>query len=572
MPRWCRLFLLLVGLIVLAGCQADASVRIRVNEDGSGLVTVAVNADAEAASHTMLLEGNPLVTDLTATGWAITGPTPAAGPAGEPNWYQMTATKSFSRAEQLAGILQEVTGSNGPFKNFRLQRSTSFAKRSFSLTGTVDLRGGITGFSDDELTKLLGGQPLGQDKAALEKQLGKPLESLVNFDITAFLPGDLGRHNGVITPAPSRSREPSTTSPAGAAPASSVADTVPPASAGGAVQWKPGFADPAPLELRATSTDTQLVPRLWRWLAIGAAVLGVCVLVYQGVLAMLEGQRDRRRDRRRRLFSGAVIEPEPEPIPDVLGPVSRVEEVDGATFATASRLPADRVTVTAGPGVDTSVRPTSARAVRPSPAERSSGLRLLVLETAGVLFDVEDPVTELLVPHVRARNSTVSESQILDWYVARVVGGVAPEEFWAGLDVIGDAMLLDDSYARRYELSPDILEFLRGAAERGLEVATLGDEVPEWTGVFRQRFGLDEVVGAWISSGEVGVRPPHSALLEAAWRTTGFGPANAMVIARSAALLDTAQKLGARTVQYAPDESVPAGNHPQLRSFTPVAS
>jgi hypothetical protein len=566
MPRWCRLLLLLFMLIALAGCQADASLRIRVHDDGGGEVTVAVDADPQAAANTLLLDGNPLVSDLTATGWAVTGPT--AQPNG---WYQMTATKSFSRPDQLAALIQQVAGSNGPLKGFKLDQSTSFAKRSYSLVGTVDLRGGIAVFSDEELTKLLGGMPIGQDKAALDKALGKPFESLVTLDVVAFLPGSIGQHNGTLTSAPPRGREPSTTATTVGGPAASApaAETVPSASVGQAVQWKPSFADAAPLELRASSSDAQLTPRLWRWLAIGAAVLGACVLLYQGILAMLEGQRDRRRDRRRPLFTGALLEPEPEPVPDAVRPVARVDELDGAPW---SRPPGDRMTVGTGPSGDSSLRRMSGRAPAAAEVSGNSGLRLLVIETAGILFDVQDPVTELLMPHVRSRNSTVGDAEIRDWYVARVVGGVPPEEFWGGLDVFGDAMLLDDSYARRYELSPDILEFLRGAAERGLEVATLGDEVPEWTGVFRQRFGLDEVIGAWVSSGEVGVRPPHPALLEMTWRTAGFAPENAMVIARSVPLLDIAHKLGARTVQYAPNDAVPAGAHPQLRSFTPVPS
>ena len=133
-------------------------------------------------------------------------------------------------------------------------------------------------------------------------------------------------------------------------------------------------------------------------------------------------------------------------------------------------------------------------------------------------------------------------------------------------------MLADDSFARRYELSPDIVEFLRSAGERGLDVAALGDEVPEWVGVFRQRHRLDEVVGAWISSGEVGVRPPHPAILRAAWRATGFAPEEALVVARSVPLLDVAASQGARTVQYAPDEDTPVSAHPVLRSFARVTT
>src|SRR4051794_26403228 len=107
MRRWCRLFLVLAGLVVggllLAGCQAEAALHIDVNEDGSGVVTASIILDAEAASRTVLFEAPPLVEDLKTTGWNVAGPTPL--PDGT---YHMTASKSFSRADQLHGVIEEL--------------------------------------------------------------------------------------------------------------------------------------------------------------------------------------------------------------------------------------------------------------------------------------------------------------------------------------------------------------------------------------------------------------------------------------------------------------------------------
>ena len=95
-------------------------------------------------------------------------------------------------------------------------------------------------------------------------------------------------------------------------------------------------------------------------------------------------------------------------------------------------------------------RPSAVDAARrPGAAVRraAGAVRLLVIETAGVLFSASDPVQELLVPHVRARGSTLSPAEVNESYVSRVVGGLPPAEFWAGLGILGDPMLLDDSYA-----------------------------------------------------------------------------------------------------------------------------
>src|SRR5215218_8589215 len=197
---------MLLLVVLLAGCQADATLRIDVEPDGGGMVTVGLNLDPEAAARTVAFESKPLVDDLVATGWTVTGLDPQAD-----GWYRIVATKPFSQADQLSGLIEEVAGRDGPLRGFRLERDTSFAERSWSLTGTVDLRGGLASFGDEELTRALGGLPLGHDEAALAAALGRPLESLVNLQVSAYLPGSVEQTNGTLAPPPPRGR-PSTTS------------------------------------------------------------------------------------------------------------------------------------------------------------------------------------------------------------------------------------------------------------------------------------------------------------------------------------------------------------------------
>jgi FMN phosphatase YigB (HAD superfamily) len=144
---------------------------------------------------------------------------------------------------------------------------------------------------------------------------------------------------------------------------------------------------------------------------------------------------------------------------------------------------------------------------------------------------------------------------------------MSAEEFWAGLGLAGDPMLLDDVYARRFELIDQVLAFLTQANQRGVAVAAVGDDVPEWTAVFRQRFKLDGLIGTWVSSAEVGVRVPHPALLEAVERATGYPPRASMVIGTTRSLLDAARRLGYRTIQYNPGPDDPESDHPVLRTF-----
>ena len=194
-------------------------------------------------------------------------------------------------------------------------------------------------------------------------------------------------------------------------------------------------------------------------------------------------------------------------------------------------------------------------------------MAFIVIETTGALVAGRDPVGEIVVPFARERGCVQSVRHIADLYLGRVVGGISPGDFWGGLGLTGDAGLLDDNVARRFELTAHVVEFLGQARRRGVSIVALGDDVPEWTAVLRARFGLDGLIGTWVSSAEVGVRVPHPALLEAVERATALLPDQAMMIGTTRSLLDAATRLGYRTVQYNPGQDDPDSEHPVLRSF-----
>lgn len=552
-----RFLRLLVGLLCLflLGCRADATLRVNVNDDGSGNVLVSVALDQEAASRTVLVDNLVLADDLRQGGWNVSAPTTEAD--GN-TWVR--ASKPFAAIEQIPVIVAEVAGAEGPFRGFSVVEQRSFGKRTWAFRGTVDLRKGLAALSDPELTQVLG-TPLGQTVEVLAAQAGgRPIESAVSVAVEVHLPGDLGATNGIIVTPPKQLKKaksaasasiPSTTV-AGAPPAPVLAKPN-----DSAVSWKLAFAATAPTELQAESKSSRLAPRLWRWGSLAALVFAGVVLLYQAGHLFLESRRDRLRRKARQL--------RPLPTP------GQPQAADGDVLEADTPEPAIRSFGTSSVRTIRPAQAAPARAGTPdntdSDGARAGALRVLALETAGVLCSVTDPVNEVLIPLARARGCTLSAGQIGDWYVARVMGGLSARDFWTGLGVSGDPVLLDDGFTRRYELNPDVLDFLRQARQRGLDVVAVGDEVAEWTSALRQRFSLDSLIGAWITSGDVGTRPPHPALLSAVLRVSTATSASAMVISRNITLLDAARSQGFRTVHYLPDLASQPGDHAALRSF-----
>ena len=74
MTRVRALILVAILAMVAGACRVDVTVDIDVNEDGSGLVSVTLVADAEAVALSPDLPDNLQLHDLPGAGWAVTGP------------------------------------------------------------------------------------------------------------------------------------------------------------------------------------------------------------------------------------------------------------------------------------------------------------------------------------------------------------------------------------------------------------------------------------------------------------------------------------------------------------------
>ena len=207
----------LVGLaaIFLSACQVNVDVGTKVNEDGSGTITVAAGLDDAAVARLGKPEVNIKLDDLKAAGWEFA---PPAKEADGLTWYR--GTHSFATLDEGTQILKQLTGGKGAFRDFALSKDSAIGRTTWSYKGTVDLTGGISQFGDPELASSLKGDQFGGNIAAVEKEEGKPVGQMFALRISAELPG------------------------------------------GEKKEWKPSFADKAPTQLAAESSQTTAIPVL----------------------------------------------------------------------------------------------------------------------------------------------------------------------------------------------------------------------------------------------------------------------------------------------------------------------
>jgi len=247
---------LVVFALIFTACEVALDVNIDVNSDGGGTVQVQALVDEEAAAKFPTLATEFRADDLVAAGWNVS----TFQEDDDGNWEAL-ASKRFANSEQLDLVLNEITGDNGMFSDFRITQDSAFAERSYGIDGVVDLRRGERLFGDTELIDLLGGEVFGRP---LDFYLeGQTLSDAVPVTVTVSLPGEAA--NGASNRA----------------------------------SWQPRFDDSSETRVGLTSVSDNFAARLLRWIATAAFLLfGLSILL--GLLGYFVDRRNKRRAPARR--------------------------------------------------------------------------------------------------------------------------------------------------------------------------------------------------------------------------------------------------------------------------------
>jgi hypothetical protein len=181
-----RRLVLAAALLLLGGCRVDATVEARVSGAG-GTVTARFLLDRAAVA---ILGGAVTETvqssDLRQAGWEIS-PVREAGDGGA----EIEARKAFGRPGDLAVVMTELAGPDGPLRGFRLDRDRSFLEARYRLRGTADVGADAaagTGFANTpDLPARLRDAGVDPDRVA-ELLAGRAAEGL-HLRLVVALPG-----------------------------------------------------------------------------------------------------------------------------------------------------------------------------------------------------------------------------------------------------------------------------------------------------------------------------------------------------------------------------------------------
>ena len=171
----------------MAGCKVDSTVTVRVKQDGSGVVSVRVVLDPDAVSAAEAdggkLEERVRLSDLSAAGWTVGAWQRRPGGSAT-----LVLSKPFTNVSQVAGIVHELNGADGPLRDVRAARDDGTFSTDYSVRGTVDLKALSTGVqSDQQLVQALTAQHV--DVHAIDQQLLTDVQHSFALRFVVELPG-----------------------------------------------------------------------------------------------------------------------------------------------------------------------------------------------------------------------------------------------------------------------------------------------------------------------------------------------------------------------------------------------
>src|SRR3979411_521203 len=143
--------LLVVGVaarLLPPGCKGARPLTIDVHDNGGGSVRIRVALDADAVQNAQA--GGGKLEDRVRLGHAQpAGGTVSPGRRAPDGSATVSLRKDFANAGELAGVVAELSGKDGPLRGVTLERSGGPLSTDYKVKGEADLSRLTAGVAND---------------------------------------------------------------------------------------------------------------------------------------------------------------------------------------------------------------------------------------------------------------------------------------------------------------------------------------------------------------------------------------------------------------------------------------
>jgi HAD superfamily hydrolase (TIGR01509 family) len=171
----------------------------------------------------------------------------------------------------------------------------------------------------------------------------------------------------------------------------------------------------------------------------------------------------------------------------------------------------------------------------------------VALDAMGVIYE-QRGVSALLVSFAGHLGVSVDAGVARRLYREASLGRMSSAQLWEALGVPGADR--DAEFLAARTLMPGIREFVSAVRRHGVRVGCITNDVAEWSLRQRRLYGLEDGIGPWVVSAEVGVRKPAPEIYERFLAEAGCEAEDCMFVDDTPENLDTAARLGFRTFSF----------------------
>lgn len=171
---------------------------------------------------------------------------------------------------------------------------------------------------------------------------------------------------------------------------------------------------------------------------------------------------------------------------------------------------------------------------------------VVIFDAMGVTFTESDDVNSLPIPFIERECGYRNRESIRQLYVVASLGRIPSKEFWEQVGC-GYPDIERQYLDTQLIVDPDFIS----VAERlksSYVLSMLSNDVSEWSTYLRKRFDLDRLFTSVVISGDYGYRKPDPRLYEILLESVDVTPHRCIFIDDQPRNLDTAVRLGFKTV------------------------
>ena len=182
-------------------------------------------------------------------------------------------------------------------------------------------------------------------------------------------------------------------------------------------------------------------------------------------------------------------------------------------------------------------------------------IKWVIFDAMGVIYEVADDVSDLLIPFLRSKNNKIPLKKIYESYIEASLGHITSKEFWNNLGYIEEYPKIEEEFLDHwYTIDPEFNEVAK-ILKKKYKIGMLSNDLKEWSNFLRIKYNINRYFDIAIISGEVGYRKPDKKIYELLLEKTNTKSKDIIFVDDKLENLRSASELGINTIRFIRIES-----------------